>query len=332
MKNKSKTLYIVCSIAVVLSLCAIIMQIFVYARSKPNDEDFYRQNVIENQHNFSAPLPEDLVFCDDVVPMDNVFVREALDRELNYLMYQHASTFIILKRAWRFFPEIEQYLKNNNAPDDLKYLCVAESALNNVTLPAKAEGFWQFMPQTAKQYGLVVNECYDERYSLEKATAAAAKYLKGSRSRLGDWALACAAYNCGENGLRSRMKEQGISSYWDLALNNETARYVYRILAYKVIMQNPRQYGFYLRSQDAYQPIEYKTIKVDSTINDFYSFSKQNGVAYKYFKLSNPELRAKKLLNKEGRTYYLRIPTEDSYSWSKLIAHIDDPQGFIEGF
>ncbi|MBR1770337.1 MAG: lytic transglycosylase domain-containing protein [Bacteroidales bacterium] len=332
MKNKHRILYILSSVAIVLSLTAISLQIFVFASDKPDEDDFYRQSIMENLHNFSAPLPEELSFCGQKVPMDNVFVRESLDRELTALMYQHSSTFLILKRAWRFFPEIEKYLKNNSAPEDLKFLAVAESSLNNVTSPAKAEGFWQFMAQTAKQYGLVVRDDYDERYNLEKATAAAVKYLKGSYSRLGDWALACAAYNCGEGGLKARMNEQGIKNYWDLALNTETARYVYRILAYKILMQNPKQYGFYLREKDAYQPLDYKTVKIDTSINDFYAFAKKNNVAYKYFKASNPELRGKKLVNKEKKTYYLRIPKESSYSWKKLTEKLDKPNNYIQEF
>ncbi|MDO5760783.1 MAG: transglycosylase SLT domain-containing protein, partial [Bacteroidota bacterium] len=147
-------------------------------------EDFYRQSIIENLHNFSAPLPEKLTLCGEEVPLNNTFVRQALDRELTSLMYQHSTTFLILKRAWQYFPEIEKYLKEASAPEDLKYLCVAESSLSNVVSPAKAEGFWQFIASTGRQYGLVIKEDYDERYHLEKATKAAAKYLKSSKTRL----------------------------------------------------------------------------------------------------------------------------------------------------
>ncbi len=328
--KRNRILYTLSSTAIVLSLTAIVIQLFVFSTKKTNEEDLYRQNVKENIHNFSAPLPSSLTFCGEEVPLDNVFVREALDRELTTLMYQHSTTFLVLKRAWRFFPEIEQYLKENSAPEDLKYLCVAESSLSNVVSPAKAEGFWQFISTTAKQYNLVVREDYDERYNLKKATAAAMKYLKGSYARLGNWALACAAYNCGEGGLRNRMTEQETKSYWNLALNTETGRYVYRILAYKILMQNPQQYGYYLRKQDAYQPLEYRTIKVDSTINDLPAFAKQNNVSYKYFKLSNPELRSKKLINKEKKTYIFRIPTQDSYSWKKLTDKISSSNDFID--
>lgn len=326
---KKNTTIILSSIAIVLAVATLSMQIFIFATRKENTETQYRNTIKEHLHNFSAPLPETLTFCDEEVPIDNIFVREALDRELTAIMYQHNSTFIIMKRAWRFFPEISQYLKKYGGPEDLKYLAVAESSLNNVTSPAKAEGFWQFMAATAKQYGLTVTEEYDERYNLEKATKAAVQYLTGSRNRLGTWSLACAAYNCGEGGLKSRMKEQGINDYYSLALNSETARYFYRILAYKILMEDPQQYGFYLREQDAYQPLEYEEIKIDSTISDFYAFSKQINTPYKYFRFANPELKAKKLTNKERKTYTLRKLKESSLSWKERTKELDNPQGFI---
>lgn len=315
-------------LAIVLSSVAII-SVFVFATDKPDEESYYKEIVKENLQNFSAPLPQHLTLCSEEVPMDNIFVREALDRELTSLMYQHASTFIIMKRAFRYFPLIEKYLKDNSAPEDLKYLAVAESSLNNVTSPAKAEGFWQFMAATAKQYGLIVTEEYDERYNLEKATSAAAKYLKASKNRLGSWSLACAAYNCGEQGVKNRMNEQGISSYWDLALNTETARYVYRILAYKILMSDPQQYGFYLRQKDAYQSLEFENIRVDTTINDFYAFSKSIGTTYKLFRFANPELRSKKLTNKNKHTYLLR-KVKSSLSWEELVGELEQPSSFIE--
>ena len=328
MKDKRLTV-ILSSTAIILSIIAIVFNIFVYAKQKPTPDDEYKQMIKENFHSFSAPLPKSLTFCGQKVPLDNTFVRESLDRELTYLTYQHATTFIILKRAFRFFPQIEKILKEQSVPEDLKFLAVAESSLNNAVSPARAEGFWQFMPLTAKEYGLTVNEEYDERYSIEKSTIAACKYLKGAYSRLGDWAIACASYNCGEGGIKARIKEQGVNSYWNLALNNETARYVYRILAYKIIMSEPQSYGFYVRRQDCYQPLYFDTIIIDSTINDFYSFSKEIGVDYKYFRYANPELQAKKLTNKEKKIYKLLIPTKESYSWSKLVGNLEKPYEFI---
>lgn len=329
MKKRNFTL-IISTIAIILSITTICFQFLVFSKQKPSPEEDYLNMIQQNYQNFSAPIPSKLDFCGQDVPLDNVYVRECLDRELTYLTFQHASTFIVLKRAFRYFPQIEKTLQENNVPDDLKYLCVAESALNNAVSSVKAEGFWQFMPVTAREYGLIVNDEYDERYDVDKATEAACKYLKGSYSRLKDWALTCASYNCGEKGVKDRMSEQEIGDYWTLHLNSETARYVYRIMAYKIIMQNPKQYGFYIRRQDCYQPMEYTTITVDTTITNFYSFSKSLGVSYHCFRLANPALQGKQLTNKEHRKYTLKIPTKESYSWSYLVSKLNNPYDFIE--
>ena len=316
--------------AIVLSLTTICLQIFVFAKQKPSAEQEYRNMITQHLHHFSAPLPESLTLCGESVPLDNVFVREALDRELTSIMYQHNSTFLILKRSFRFLPEIERLLAKENAPDDLKYLAVAESALSDVTSPAKASGFWQFMPTTAKEYGLEVTNEWDERYDLPKATKAAVKYLTASKSRLGSWALACAAYNCGENGLRQRMKQQNCNNYWELSLNSETSRYVYRILAYKILMENPRQYGFNVRKKDCYQPLEYREVVIDSTITDMAAFAQKIGCSYKYFRLINPCVRSNKLTNKTNKKYTFRTLEKDSFSWAYLVSKLDNPEEFLD--
>ena len=325
MKNKNNKIVTVSTIAIVLSAIAIMSQIFIFATSHKNEDEQYSEILKENFHNFAVPMPKQVIFCGEKVPIENTFVREALDRELSYISYQHASTFLILKRAYKYFPQIEKILNQQKAPEDLKYLAVAESSLNNAVSPAKAEGFWQFMPQTAKEYGLIVNNEYDERYDIEKSAIAACNYLKVSYSRLKKWSLACAAYNCGEGGIKARINEQNVNNYWDLALNTETARYVYKIIAYKIIMQNPQAYGFFIRPIDCHQPLEYDSITIDSTINNFYTFAKQIGTEYKYFRIANPQLQAKKLTNNT-----FKILNKNSYNWKHLIDKVDDPYKFVE--
>lgn len=318
MKKNNYTLILsICAIA--LSTIAISLNFFIMATHRPDDEQMYKDAIKSELHNFSAPLPLELTFCGEKVPLDNIFVREALDRELTSIMYQHGTTFQILKRSWRFFPEIEQYLKEFGGHDDLKYLAVAESALSDVVSPAKAAGFWQFMPKTAKEYGLTVSEEWDERYDLRKATEAAVKYLKSSYSRFGNWALTCAAYNCGENGVKRQMAKQDCKDYWGLAINNETSRYVYRILAYKVLMQDPRQYGFYVRQKDCHQPLQYDTITIDSTITNMPMFAKALNCPYKYFKILNPQVRSDKLTNPNKKTHTFKIISEENISYSKAL-------------
>lgn len=257
---------------------------------------------------FTAPcIPEQLSFAGEEIPLEVYWVKESLDRELIAVCNQHTLTMLSMKRSGRYFPMIEQILKEEGLPDDFKYLCVAESNLQNVVSPAKAAGFWQFMEKTAKLYGLEVREEVDERYNLEKATHAACKYLKGSRARLGSWSLAAAAYNMGEAGVKRNMTDQDRDNYWDLYLNSETARYMYRILAYKLVFENPERYHFKLFPQDYYAPIPCDTVRVDTTITSFYDFAASQNVTYKEFKELNPWLRAKKL-TVSGKDYTIKIP------------------------
>ncbi len=327
--NKSTRTTILSIAAIVISIATLALQIFVFAKEKPNPETQYRTMINTHLHNFSAPLPESLTWCEEEVPLDNVFVREALDRELTSIMYQHGTTFAILKRSFRFFDEIEDLLAKSGGHDDLKYLAVAESSLSDVVSPAKAAGFWQFMPATAKQYGLQVTNQWDERYHLPKATAAAVKYLTASKNRLGSWFLAAAAYNCGEAGLRKRMEEQRCKNYWGLHLNAETSRYVYRILAYKCLMENPQGYGFYLRRKDCHQPLEYVYTTVDSTITDMPSFAAKLGCEYKFFRMLNPWVRADRLDNKTKAKYTFRTISEDSFSYRKLTSDLPNREDFL---
>lgn len=317
-------------VALGIGLVSICCQVFIFSERVPSPEMEYRDMINRHLQNFSAPLPDSLRLCGQPVPLDNVFVREALDRELTTIMYQHASTFLILKRSWRFFPEMESLLAEFGAPEDLKYLAVAESALNDVVSPAKASGFWQFMPATAKEYGLEVNAEWDERYDLRKSTKAAVQFLKAAYGRFGEWALACAAYNCGEAGVRAKMRQQECKSYWELAINSETARYVYRILAYKILMQNPQQYGFYVRKKDCYQALEYNEIVVDTSISDMPAFARKLDCPYKYFLMLNPCVRSNKLTNKSGKKYVFRTLKEKSLSWTYLCSRIKDENEFLE--
>lgn len=309
--------------AIVLSSIAIIMGIFIMAKTVPvSSENEYMIMIKDNYKNFAPPIPNKVEFCGEEVPLDNVFVREALDRELTTIMYHHSTTFLILKRANRFFPTIEPLLKSQSVPEDIKYLAVAESGLMNVVSPSNAAGFWQFLLPTAKEYGLDTLDGWDERYDLEKSTIAATKYLKEKRDVFNDWALACAAYNSGERAVKRRLNEQGCDNYWDLYTNTETSRYVYRIIAYKLIMEDPQQYGYYFREKDTYQPIPTKEIIIDTTINDLYAFAKQMNVSYNHLRLLNPAIRSSKIYNKNNKKLRIYLPEEDALSWEKLTKDI----------
>ncbi len=253
--------------------------------------------------------PSAMDFCGEKTPLHVSDVKERFDRELIVNSNLHASTLIILKRANREFPIIEPILKKYGVPDDFKYLAVAESALINATSSAGAKGFWQFMPATAKEYGMEVTDEVDERYHLIKSTEAACQYLVNAKNKMGSWTLAAASYNGGLAGVNRQITSQGETNYYDLLLTEETHRYVFRILALKEIMQNPVLYGYTFRPDELYNGIPTKKVEVDSSIPDLAAFAKEQGINYKILKVHNPWLRDKKLTNSSKKKYVIEIPT-----------------------
>lgn len=256
----------------------------------------------------SMPVPDSLTFAGQEVPLDIFYVRESLDREISVNTYWHSSTLLLMKKSGRWFPLFDSILEKNNIPTDFKYLSVIESGLSNVVSPAGATGFWQFMKGTAKEYDLQVNNEVDERYNVIKSTEAACKYLLKSYDKYQDWALVAASYNAGQNGINRQLERQQVSSYYDLLLSEETSRYVYRILAVKLIFENPQTYGFYLDESDFYSPIPKHYIEVKGKVKSWADFSKENGITYKLLKYFNPWLREKDLKNKKKKTYEIAIP------------------------
>ena len=181
-------------------------------------------------------IPKTIDFAGEAVPLDCFDVKESLIRELSTICYWHASTMYVVKLSNRFFPIIVPILQREGVPDDFKYLCIAESGLQQVISPAKAVGFWQFLEQTGKEYGLEINSEVDERYHIEKATMAACAYLKKAYEKYNSWTMAAAAYNMGNAGADKQIDRQMQASYYDLLLPEETMRYVFRILAFKTVL------------------------------------------------------------------------------------------------
>lgn len=254
-------------------------------------------------------LDQEFSFAGEVVPTATNFdAKERLDRELSRNAYYHSSTLLNIKRTARYFPVIEKILAENGVPDDFKYLAVAESDLINATSPAGAKGVWQFMKTAAKAYDLEINKEVDERYHLEKATRAACKYIKNDKERFGSWSLAAAAYNMGGTRLRKEIKAQRASNYYDLNLNAETSRYVFRIIAIKQIINNPSDFGFYLEEEDKYEPLDFVNIKVDYSIPNLGDFAVKNGISYRMLKVFNPWLISSSLTNSSKKTYYIKVP------------------------
>ena len=276
--------------------------LFVFALSNDDKKKLLHEGTAQY-------FPTAIDFAGEKAPLQIADVRERLDRELLVNANLHSSTILIIKRANRAFPIIEPILKQYGVPDDFKYLAVIESALTNAVSPSGAKGVWQFMPETAKEKGMEVNESVDERYHLQKATEAACKYLVAAKQKFGNWTLAAASYNGGMNGVNTKIVEQQVTDYYDLLLTDETSRYVFRILALKEIMKHPDLYGFEVDKNEMYDYIPTKTIEVDSSITDLAVFAKKQGINYKILKIHNPWLRDKKLSNPTKKKYLIEIPT-----------------------
>lgn len=284
----------------IIASVVLVSGMFIHAVS---DKEIRKEKTKTEQY-----FPTEIDFAGEKAPLNIADVRERLDRELLVNANLDASTRLIIKRANRAFPVIEPILKRNGVPDDFKYLAVIESGLVNVVSPAGARGVWQFMPDTGKERGLEVNDIVDERYHLEKSTEAACKYLLDAKAKFGSWTLAAASYNGGFGGVNKQITFQGVSNYYDLLLTDETARYVFRILALKEIMQHPEQYNFILQQSELYPILPVKKVEVTASIPDLAVFSKEQGINYKILKIHNPWLRDRKLDVASGKKYTLDIP------------------------
>jgi len=264
--------------------------------------------------NESFAIPEDLAFAGEAVPVEYYDVRESLDRELLVNGYFHSRSLFVLKKSRRYFAVIEPILRKYNIPQDFKYLAMAESDLDNVVSPARAVGVWQLLEGTAKEYGLEVNSYVDERYDLGKSTEAACKYLLESYEKYGNWTLAAASYNMGRNNLDSQIERQRTENYYDLLLNDETARYIYRVLAQKLITEKPDDFGFSIAENEYYPVIPTRDVEVNTAIEDLAAFAQEHSTNYKILKQINPWLRQNTLPNTARRNYVIRIPERGARS------------------
>ncbi|NVK26871.1 MAG: lytic transglycosylase domain-containing protein [Flavobacteriia bacterium] len=267
--------------------------------------DDYRIHALE--------IPEDLTLAGEAIPLNDPEVYERLDRELLVNTYWQSNTLLMIKRAHRWVPKFEAIFEAEGVPKDLVYLGLIESGYQNVVSPAGAAGFWQFLESTGKEYGLVIDNEVDERYHPEKSALAAAKYLKEAKEQFGSWTLAAASYNMGKAGVSRQLERQGVNNYYDLLLNSETARYVFRIVAVKEIVAHPAKYGFLLNEEDYYPAIETTTIELDSAVASFPEFAAELGINYKTLKYHNPWLREAYLKNRNKRTYLIEVPVDKSF-------------------
>ncbi|MEE4198737.1 MAG: lytic transglycosylase domain-containing protein [Bacteroidales bacterium] len=317
-----KYLYTLISVIILIFLVVL----FSYFRQGRESVDYDYREAFEKKYSiFALPIPGDLSFAGEKVPLEYFDVREALDQELLINTYWQSQTVLFIKRANRYFPRIERILQENGVPEDFKYLVLAESDLKNSVSPAGAVGIWQLLKGTARDYGLEVNDEVDERYHLEKSTQAAAEFLKDAHDLFGTWTMAAAAYNMGRTGLLRQVNRQKEKNYYNLLLNTETARYIYRVLAIKLILESPEDYGFHLRQKDFYHPVHTYTVMVDSSVSDFADFADKHQINYKLLKYFNPWLRDSFLSNPQRKIYRIEIP-EEGYRNYTLIneLHLND--------
>lgn len=280
----------------------------------------------------SPETPEEVRFADETIRLKRADLRERMDREITAFTYSHQLTLLMIKRANRYFPIVEPILKECGVPDDLKYLMVIESNLSPLAKsPAGAAGLWQFMQTTGRQYGLEVNVNIDERYNIEKATRAACEYLKESYAMYGDWMTVAASYNAGQNGISRRLEQQGVTTAMDLWLVEETSRYMFRILAAKTVLENPKAYGFVLKRSQLYPYIAPKEIiTTTQQIDDLAAFARKHGVTVAQLREENPWLREYTMNNKSGRTYHIRIPDTKALHYDPKATKAHNPAWVID--
>ena len=311
-QKKSKTYYLLVSALTVVGIMFISTNLFftqnISAAIDENPDELFPQDY----KIISPKIPNNVTIFGEGVPLDNFEVYERVDREILVNTYWHSATILAIKRAARWFPVIEPILKQNNIPDDFKYLAVVESNLENVVSPAGATGYWQFIKSAAKQYGLEVTDDVDERYDVIKSTEAACKYLNTAYGMFGNWTMSASSYNAGMSGIDKWSGLQKTTNYWNLVLGSETSRYVSRIIAMKLIMENPSAYGYDLKEEDLYKPLKYKEVELTSSVTDFAEYASTLGVNYKTLKLYNPWLRDTKLKIRSGVTYKIKVPEEGS--------------------
>ena len=302
-----KKLILIASIAVVF-IGLVFLSAYFYVKSEENARHV-PIIITENERRiYSPPIPDTLEFCGERVPLEDFDVHERIDREFLVNTYWHSAMLLYIKRANRWFPLIEQILKKNGVPDDFKFMAVAESGLTNVVSPDGATGFWQLMEAAAKKYGLEINNEVDERYNVAKSTQAACDYLKEAHARFGTWTLTAASYNNGVNGIENQIGRQQTRNYYNMYLNEETYRFVARIVSIKEIFKNPHKYGFYFSQSDLYPRFDTYEVKINYPVKDFAQFAKNYGINYKILKIFNPWLRDNFLKNKNRKSYTLELP------------------------
>lgn len=292
---------------ILFSLVALIIGYLVYTdflHPKPTEV----KEVVVTYGVPDLTIPDTVYFAGERVPIEIPDVRERLDRELHVNTFWHSNTIFLLKRGHRWLPRIRKIFEEYGVPDDLVYLAMIESDLQNKVSPSNAVGFWQLLKSTAKDFKLEVTNEVDERYHPIKSTEAAAKYLNKAHHKFGNWTDAAASYNIGRRGLDRALTKQEVPSYYDLLVGEETARYVFRAIAIKLIYENPSAFGFNISAENLYKEEKLKEIEITASINNLQKWAFENNINYKILKRYNPWLRKNTLTVRSGKSYIFQIP------------------------
>jgi hypothetical protein len=293
-----------------------IISIFFSSQNSSESSKFFRV--------VSISVPKSINFANENVPIHNPKVLDLLKKEFSYNSFWDSQLKLFYQRSYYWFPMIEKILKNENIPDDFKYLAVVESGLvNNKMQRTGAAGFWQFIPTTAQNYGLIVNENLDERYDLEKSTYAACRYFKDAYKLLGSYTLVAASYNMGINGIQRKIKQQDNQNYYDLILSKETSKYLFRALAAKTLLSNPRKYGVIIKKNQLLKQIETKKLFVDSTVTNIEKFAQFYNMNINDFLLFNPWYVGHTIVSNKNKKSKILIPINPNYK--KILVNF----GFI---
>ncbi|WP_107038454.1 lytic transglycosylase domain-containing protein [Brumimicrobium mesophilum] len=275
-------------------------------------QEIQELTVASIENHFVIPeVPSEINFAGEVISFKDLDLKERMDNELVINNFWHSNTIMMMKRSNRWLPVMKTIFKDENVPEDLVYIAVIESGLQNVTSPRGAKGFWQFMEGTGDEYGLIINSQMDERYNVEKSTRAACQYLKTANGKFGSWILAAASYNLGMFGMADNLKRQKVDNYFDLSLNTETARYIFRLMAIKLVFENPNNYGFYINNESLYPEYKTKDVIIDSSIPDLYEWSIEHGITIKILRKLNPWIKGRDFIVEEGEVFTFKIPKDN---------------------
>jgi len=282
------------------------------------------QSALSGQEVATFPIPSKVEFAGQTISLDRYDMRERYDREQIVIAYNHSNSILQIKRANRYFPIIEPILKRNGVPDDFKYLAVIESNLDPRAFSgAQAAGLWQLMPKTAQQFGLEVSDEVDERYHIEKATEAACTYFRSAYKKYQNWTTVAASYNAGMGRISEEQSNQQVNEAFDMLLSSESSRYIFRLVAMKRFMENPKAFGYSLQRNDFYQTIRTVEVEVKDSVGDWTSWASKYGISYSQLKDFNVWLRDRKLVNQNKKTYKIQLPEKSDFMFnpSKIIIH-----------